>query len=438
VRGLSRRRLLAKVTLLAAAPGLLACDARPLYRIPTPTPRGLAPRRRLSLWHADAVPGERAFARDLLPSFTQTADVEVDQLPHGDLDDLIRRVGQAGAGRVGPDVFQAPGEWLPDLVAARLVQPIDPGGAGGWSPGLVETAAWQGQSWGVPAAPFFRQPFYNELLLRDAGLFDQGRTTPPTTWAEFADVSKRVARPDERWGSLLPSQSGDEELYLHALQHLHGAGGQPPGREANRVRLDTPPMREALGYLLDLVQKNGALPLDRPPFRLAETGRAGLWWADSGWLGSQAAVGATLRVGATAAPRGARGGAIVRGRHWCLGAHGPAREDGARLLAYLAEDEVSHRYCAALSLPPARRANWARPTYTQIADRSRPWEPAVWRAVIEQLGSDENLPLVTFPRYREVAGRVGGEIQLVLLGKKPIASALAEGEAGVADLLSRA
>jgi ABC-type glycerol-3-phosphate transport system substrate-binding protein len=290
----------------------------------------------------------------------------------------------------------------------------------------------------VPAWPLFRQPYYNELLLRDAGLFSQGRTTPPTTLAEFADVSKRVARPDERWGSLLPSQAADEELYLHVLQHVHAAGGEPPRRDGTRVRLDTPPMREALGYLLDLVQKSGALPLDRPPFRLAETGRAGLWWADSSWLGDQAAVGATLRVGAAPAPRGARGGAIVRGRHWCLGGLGGAREEASALLAYLAEDEASHRYCAGLSLPPARRANWARPAYTEVADRTRPWEPSVWRATIEQLGSAENLPLVTFARYREVAGRVAGEMQLVLLGKKPIANALAEGEAAVAELLARA
>jgi ABC-type glycerol-3-phosphate transport system substrate-binding protein len=437
VRALSRRRLLAGLAGFVGAPVLLACDARALYRVPTPTPLGAAPRRRISVWHADAVPGERVLARGLLPPFASARGVEVDQLPHGDLDDLVRRVGQASAGGVGPDVYQAPGEWLPDLSAGRLLLPVDPGPASGWSPGLVETATWQGQTLGVPAWPMFRQPYYNELLLRDAGLFNQGRTTPPTTWAEFADVSKRVARPDERWGSLLPSHGGDEELYLHVLQHVHTAGGDLPRREGARVRLDTPPMRDALAYLLDLVQRSGALPLDRPPFRLAETGRVGLWWAESAWLGSQAAVGATLRVGATPVPRGVRGGALLRGRHWCLGGLGGARDDAAALLSYLAEDDPSHQYCAALSRPPARRANWGRPAYTEPSDRTRPWEPGVWRAVVEQLGAADNLPLVTFPGYRQVAGRAGGELQLVLQGKKPLAAALAEGEAGVAELLAK-
>ena len=115
----------------------------------------------------------------------------------------------------------------------------------------------------------------------------------------------------------------------------------------------------------------------------------------------------------------------------------PARRSPCRRPRPAPLNGTSHGYCAGLSLPPARRANWARPTYTQVADRTRPWEPSVWRSVVEQLGSAENAPLVTFPGYREVAGRVGGELQLVLLGKKPVAAALAEGEAGVAEILAR-
>lgn len=437
---LSRRALLRGAL---ALPLLAACDTRPLYGIPSPTATGGAEPRRLLLWHADAVPGERVLARELLPGFTRLHPaIEVSSLAHGDLDDLARRVGAASAGGVGPDLFQAPGEWLPDLVARRLVAPLEREAARlteptGWAPRLAETAQWQGRAWGVPASVYVRQPFFNELLLRDAGLFNQGRTTPPTTWAELADVSKRVLGPENRWGSLLPSHNGDEELYLHVLQHVHTAGGDLPRRDGNRLALDSPAMRETLTYLLDLVQRNGALPLDRQSFRLPETGKAGLWWTDGSWIGTQAAVGATLRVGAVPVPRNRRGGAIVRGRHWSLAADGGSRDEAATMLGYLAQDDTSHAYCAALSLPPARRANWGRATYTVPSDKTRPHEPAVWRAVIEQLGSPDNLALTTFPGYREVAGRIGGEFQLVLLGRKPIENALGEGEGAAAELLAR-
>lgn len=463
IRRVTRRSLLA---LAATAPLLAGCAIGRMYGAPGPLARGP---RRVLLWHADAVPGERVFRQELLPRIAAARPgLEVSALAHGDPDDLVRRLGQAAAGGLGPDLFQAPGEWLPDLAARNLAAPLEGeagrlveparatdgagtasgpagssdaagsnGSAGGWSPGLAETALWQRRPYGLPASVQFRQPFFNEELLRNAGLFSAGRTTPPSTWDELADVSKRVARPDERWGLVLPSYRGDEELYLHALQIVHTAGGELPRREGARVRLDVPPVREALQLLLDLVQKSGALPLDRQPFRLAEMGKAGLWWADGPWLGDQQAVGATMRVGAVPVPRNRRGGALLRSRHWCLGAVAGNRDDAAAVLAVLAEDEVSHRYCTGLSLPPARRANWEQPFYTQPRDRARPFDPAVWRAIVEQLGQADNRPLTTFPGYREIAGRLGGEMQLVLLGKKPIATALSEGEAGAAEILAR-
>jgi hypothetical protein len=191
-------------------------------------------------------------------------------------------------------------------------------------------------------------------------------------------------------------------------------------------------MREALQFLVDLVQKNGALPPDRAAFRLAEVGKVGLWWGTSRWLGDAAATGNTLRVAAAPIPRRARGGAVVRARHWCLGANGPNRDAATQFLGLLAGDDLSHRYCAGLSLPPVRRANWNRPTYTQPTP---PGAARVWPAVLAQLDHPENVALVGFPGYRTTAARFGGELVLVLTGKKPIAAALTEGEAGVADLL---
>jgi ABC-type glycerol-3-phosphate transport system substrate-binding protein len=228
-------------------------------------------------------------------------------------------------------------------------------------------------------------------------------------------------------------------LYRHVLQHVHTAGGDLPRREGTRVALDSPPMREALQYLLDLVQKSGAVPLDRQLFRLAESGKLGLWWGTTGWLGDAEATGNTLRVGAAPIPRNRRGGALVRTLHWCLGAHAGQPDAAAEVLARLADDDTSHRYCAALWLPPIKRANWSRPFYTQPAPEAiRPSASRVWPAALAQLDSPENAPLVGFPGYRTAAARFAGELVLVLTGKKPMPVALSEGEAGVAELLKKA
>lgn len=386
--------------------------------------------KELLLWHADAVAGERV-VRGVVAGFS----TPVAALAHGDPDDLLRRAMQAAAGGVGPEVLQLPGEWLPEAVGGKVVTPLPSGLVKDdeWAGGLAESGRWDGQSYGVPAAPIFAQPFYNDELLRNAGLIQTARTTPPSTWAEYADVCKRVAAPEDRWGALLPTHRADEELFLHVYQHVRLAGGDLPRPTNGRIKLDTPQLRATLDLLLDLVRNRGALPADRESYRLAETGRAGLWWASSSWLAAQAATGNKLRVGAALAPRAPSGGGrgiLLRSRHWCLGAHGRHRDDALDLLGYLATAAASSRYCEGLSLPPARRANVARaiPTATPFAP--------VWPAILDQLARPDNRPLVTFPGYRPLTGRLAGELMLVLTGKKPLDVAMVEGDAGANDLLS--
>ena len=438
---LSRRALFAGTI---AVPLLAACGVRDLYLLPPATPTGTR-RATISVWHADAIPGERVFARELIGRYAALRpSIEILQLPHGDPDSLYRRALQGAAGGVGPDVLQVPGEWIPEAYVRKVIQTLDTtsaqlADAAVWTPNTVESGMWQGQRLGLPAAARLRVLFFNEELLRNAGLLDAGRTTPPSTWAELADVSRRIAvppggsaGPEGRWGLVLPSQQADEELYRHVVQFALTAGGDQPRREGTRVAFDAPPMREALQFLQDLIQKNGALPLDRPPFRLPETGRASLWWAESTWLGDQSAVGATLRVGATLVPRQRRAGALVSTRHWCMGAQTTAKDEASGLIGFLATDAASHTYCSALSLPPVRRANWGLAPYsgTKIS-----YEGGVWRTIIGQLGQPDNQPSLGFPGYRTAAARIAGEMVLVLQGQKVIAAAMTEGEAGVSELL---
>jgi ABC-type glycerol-3-phosphate transport system substrate-binding protein len=435
--GLTRRRLLG---LTLVGPLLAACRADPYALIgapSVPTP-SVKETRELLLWHADAVVGERV-VKGVVAAFP----TRVAALAHGDPDDLLRRATHAAAGGVGPEVLQLPGEWLPEAVENKVVLPLPAGFVKDdeWSGGLAESGRWAAQSYGVPAAPYFAQPFYNDELLRNAGLIQVARTTPPSNWAEYADVCKRVASPEDRWGALLPTHRADEELFLHIYQHVLSAGGDIPRPTGGRIKLDTPQLRSSLELLLDLLRNRGALPADREAYRIAETGRAGLWWARSTWLAGQTAMGNKIKVGsasaasaatATPAPSATIGGrgVLLRSRHWCLGASGTHRDDALELLRYLATDEASGRYCGGLSLPPARRANAARAVPT-----ATPFAP-VWPAILEQLAQPDNRPLITFPGYRALAGRLAGELMLVLTGRKPLDVAMVEGEAGANELLS--
>lgn len=412
---------------------------------PTPTAVG---RRPLRVWHYGAVAGDQAFARVITPGFVRSHPmIDLQPLGHGDPEDLLFRARQAVAGGVGPDVLQLPGEWIPDAAAQRLIQPLPPEAARmldaeGWTRGLVETSHWQGAPYGIPAALWFRQPFFDDALLRNAGLFDAGRTTTPSTWAEYGDVSRRVAAPDDRWGSMMPSYQSDEDLFLHVYQYVHTAGGELPRRDGDRVMLDTPALRASLQFQHALIQQKAALPFDRPPFRLAAQGKVGIWWATPNWLRDASVVGFTRNIGATHVPRNQRGGALLRSHHWCLSGSttGASRDDVVPLLGYLADDEVSYAYSRALFLPPARSANVARLPYPLDVPEKEAAVVArnsddIWSAVVAQIDSPDNAAVVTFPGYRTVAARAAGEFVLVLTGRKPIDAALSEGEAGIVELL---
>jgi maltose-binding protein MalE len=444
---LSRRRLLRATGRAAGALAMgttlatMACvEPRRLYGFPTATPLGTPPARSVRLWLGDATHGERVMTRQVLPLVSaRMPGIDIAAIHHSSAEDLVRVAVSAYAGGVGPDVLSLPGEWLGEPAVRRLVAPLPPelaalGEPTAWLPRLVESGRWAGVALGLPAAPIVRQPFFNDTLLRDVGLISLGRTTPPSTWAEFADVSQRVARPEDRWGSLLPSRQADADLYLHVMQHVLTAGGDLPVRVGDRVAYDTPAAREALAFLQDLQQSRGALPLDRPPYRQAEEGRIGLWWTTSRWIGERVTVGNEIRAGATLVPRGKRGGAIVRARHWCIGARSSEPDLAVTLLGSLIGDEVSHRYCAGLSLPPVRRANAGRAEYTRPGDGVT---GQLWRAVLAQLGHDDNVAYLGFPGIRAATARMAGEFLLVLSGKKPIPDALGEGEGGVGELLQK-
>ncbi|TAK20451.1 MAG: extracellular solute-binding protein [Chloroflexota bacterium] len=429
-KALSRRSLLG-----ASAIALLgAACARVTRLVEPPTIALRASGNPIRLWHAGGAIAASVMDRQLRPILGRRGGaIDLATLPLGDPEELFGRALGAAASGIGPDVLELPGEWLPEARDRGVIAAFgsDTVFADGWVPGLRETGLWRGEALGVPAAPVFAQPFYNDALLRAAGLREAGKATPPSTWAEYADVCKRVAAPEERWGAILPTGPGDD-LYLHVAQHAFAAGAAFPTPNGGIVSFEHEAMRAALIFLQDLLATRGALPPDRPAFRLVESGKVGLWWASSLWARNETAIGSALSVGATLAPRRDHRGILLRGRHWCVGRF--ASGDRAReLIAALSSDEASHAWCAGNGYPPARQNNLDRAPYR---GDTGPFA-SLWPPILAQLLETANAPVTGFPGYRAVAGRLAGEFHLVLRNQKPIDVALAEGTAATRDILAR-
>jgi len=190
-----------------------------------------------------------------------------------------QRLLSAIAGGVPPDVYFfsrfATGEWagrdaLTDLTPMIESQRAD-------DPNRINLAEYYDWSvkeasyappgsnqpprlFGIPLTGDIRFLFINAQALRDAGLVDEnGNAKPPRTWEELREYAKKLTiykNPNdptsgiERMG-FVPGFGmgfGNSFLYLWAWQ----AGGSLMSDDGTRVTFDTPEVRRALKFVVDL------------------------------------------------------------------------------------------------------------------------------------------------------------------------------------------
>lgn len=115
-----------------------------------------------------------------------------------------------------------------------------------------------GKTWGVPFQRSTIVLYYNKELFKAAGL-DPNK--PPTTWAEMADMAKKLTVKDAsgkttQYGVQIPS-SGFPYWLFQALAIQNGV--TMANDAGNTVRFDDPAVVQALQYWVDLA-KSGAHP----------------------------------------------------------------------------------------------------------------------------------------------------------------------------------
>jgi len=136
--------------------------------------------------------------------------VEVVELPFGDIRDRLKIAGPAGE---GPDLLIGAHDWLGELVAGGLLEPLEfmADRAREFSPAAVSGFTTGGKIFGVPIAVEAIALFYNRDLL----------PTPPRTWEELIRTSLRLTdRARGQFGFVL--QQNDP---YHSYPIFSGSGG---------------------------------------------------------------------------------------------------------------------------------------------------------------------------------------------------------------------
>ena len=114
---------------------------------------------------------------------------------------------------------------------------------------------------GIPATVDCRLLFSNANQLRQVGMVNPrtGEPRPPQTWEELRALAKRLTLVDQATGHFLrlgyAPNVGNSWLYMYAWQ----AGGELLSRDGTKVTFDTPPVRRALKFIVDLFDESGGV-----------------------------------------------------------------------------------------------------------------------------------------------------------------------------------
>ena len=283
---------------------------------------------------------------------------------HVPYDDFRLKIAAAIPAGQGPDVVQLFYGWLHDYLKAKLLQPLPPELFDAaeiereFFP-LVKQMKIDNQYYAVPTAVRSLALFWNQKLLREAGL-DPAK--PPQTLDELVEAAKRLTKRDPA-GNLLQAgmaldMGGQDHHWLREVL-IRQLGGQPYSPDGRRVAYNSPAGVRAVTWYTDLVSRHkvsqfGFLTDGVTAFR---SGKAGFTIDGSFRLGAfDGQAGLEYAVGELPAHEGKRSNFAS---YWVNGitpkATGPKKEAAAKFLRFITTPAAMELWLEKVGELPARK-----------------------------------------------------------------------------------
>lgn len=158
-----------------------------------------------------------------------------------------------------PTLARVATRWVPEYVAAGLVEPMDPYLTpelkAEFIPVLInEGAQYQGRTFGLPVTVSARALYYNKDLFQRAGIGD-----PPRRWDELRAAALKISTLSNGiYGFGLQGNLVGTETYFYYF--LWGNGGDVLSRDGTRAAFNSPQSVEALKYLQGLIEAGATQP----------------------------------------------------------------------------------------------------------------------------------------------------------------------------------
>ncbi|MFN8224811.1 MAG: sugar ABC transporter substrate-binding protein [Gaiellales bacterium] len=121
-------------------------------------------------------------------------------------------------------------------------------------PNTFRKSTYQGKLWGLPCIIGGTVMYYNEDLLKKAGV-----TKIPTTMAELAQACLKVADPPNVWGFNTPMTDKDFTWYFNYC-YIHNLGSDIISKDGKRVTFTNPGVIAGTQAVVDLILKHKVQP----------------------------------------------------------------------------------------------------------------------------------------------------------------------------------
>jgi multiple sugar transport system substrate-binding protein len=348
--------------------------------------------------------------------------------------DLLPKLQAAVAGGEAPDVAALDLVWMPQIIGSdRVVALDDYVEAGGVDlsdvyPEILSVDQRDDALYGLPLSANNLELFINRDLFAAAGLDpDQ----PPTTWEELREAAQQCTDSDDAvYGMELYTEPGEGLTWQYQV-YLWQAGGEFLNEDNTAAAFNSPEGEAALQLWIDLLHADESAPL--APWGQFGQGAACMVM-DGSWMVGGLTADPPFGFSTATMPFPADGGPATNmgGEHGVVFANDdPATEQAAfDFLAWLSSAEVQEEWDLATGFTPTRAAVAESPTYLEAVERDLPQ----LLPFVENQQYARSRPSIA--NYAEVSDAFSRALEPALLGNTDAASALADAEAAVNDLLA--
>lgn len=368
--------------------------------LPACTPPSEAPNR-VVIWH-QKTGAERALFEQAVEAYNEANPGEEVESTYRDSEELRKTFIIAAVAGQGPDLVFGAADNVAVFAATKVIQPLsvlfdEAFFAQFTAAGVVR---WEDKPW------MLADQTGDQLML----VYDRQMVgSPPQTLDQLVEEGKKLTVQGPRGTERFALTWNYAEPYFF-IPFLTGFGGWIMDAEG-RPTLDTPEMRAALQFVLDLRDKHGIVPHyeDYAASSLMFLRRRaamiinGPWsWADYGV--PERAMVALLPLNTAT---GLRCRPILAAKGYCLNVNVRAEKSGLvrRVLAHLTGNEVQSQM--------ARRL-FATPTRKDVLESAEFRDNPVLQLALEQ--AEYSIPMPIAPQLRQIWDAIRGPYQRVFTG----------------------